>query len=103
MTTEFWIEKAWGDSVENATIADIKVAIQEILKMDDEHGGFWVGNNENEFVMEIHKDLKLFFVANDKPDEQITAKLNSWAEAEKFYQLFLDNRYEQIEEEIRTK
>lgn len=103
MTTEFWIENAWGDSVDNATIDDIKVAIQETLKMDDEHGAFWVGNNDNEFVMEIHKDLKLFFATNDKSDEQITTKLHSWAEVEKFYQLFLDNRYEEIEKEIRAR
>lgn len=103
MTTNFWIEKAWGDSVDNATMADIKTAIQETIKMDDEHGAFWVGNMDNEFVMEIHKDLKLFFVTNSNPEDQLSTRLTSWTEVERFYKLFLDNEYKQIETELRTR
>ena len=41
MTTNIWIEKGWGDSVENATFDDIKSAIEETIRMDEEHGAFW--------------------------------------------------------------
>lgn len=37
MTTNIWIEKGWGDSVENATFDDIKSAIEETIRMDEEH------------------------------------------------------------------
>lgn len=60
MTTNIWIEKGWGDSVENATFDDIKSAIEETIRMDEEHGAFWVGHMENEFVLEVHKNLDLF-------------------------------------------
>ncbi len=103
MTTNFYIEKAWGDSVDNATMDDIKIAIQETVKMDDEHGAFWVGNMDNEFVMEIHKDLKLFFTTNDNLEDQLSTNITSWTEAERFYKLFLDNEYEKIETELRTR
>jgi hypothetical protein len=43
METPFWVEKTWGDHVENATMDDVRVAIKETLDMDDEHGEFWVG------------------------------------------------------------
>lgn len=44
LKTNFWIEKGWGDSVENATFKDIEIAILETINMDAEHGAFWVGN-----------------------------------------------------------
>ena len=103
MTTEFWIEKAWGDSVDNATMDDIKVAIRETLDMDDEHGAFWVGNSDNDYVMEMHKDLMLFFNTSDNPHDQIAVRLNSWTEVENLYRLFLDNNYKQVEREIKQK
>jgi hypothetical protein len=105
MTTNFWIEKAWGDSVDNATMDDIKVAIRETTEMDDEHGAFWVGNNDsdNHYIMEIRKDLMLFFNINDNPKDQLAVRLHSWAEVESLYRLFLDNHYEQIEREIKQK
>ena len=105
MTTEFWIEKAWGDSVDNATMEDIKVAIRETTEMDDEHGAFWVGSNDsdNHYVMETHKNLMLFFNSNDNPQNQITVRLNFWTEVESLYRLFLDKNYEQIEKEIKQR
>ncbi|MBL0013387.1 MAG: hypothetical protein IPP30_06380 [Flavobacterium sp.] len=73
METPFWIEKAWGDQVENATMDDVRVAIQETLNMDDEHAAFWVGHYENENALEVHKDLEIFYVSGDN---QTTSKRN---------------------------
>lgn len=103
MMTPFWIEKAWGDHVDNATLEDIRVAINEINRMDDEHGAFWVGHNENENVLEVHKDLEIFCVFNDKLDDQLKTKLNSWQEAEYLYEQFLDDNYERIKSYIEKK
>lgn len=100
MIANFWIEKGWGDQVDNVTIDDIKIAIQETINMDDEHGAFWSGSYDNEYVMEIHKDLNLFFVMGDNPNDQMTKKLSSWIEVERLYQLFINSNYEQIKIEL---
>ncbi len=60
MTTNIWIEKGWSDSVENATFDDIITAIEETIRMDEEHGAFWVGHMENDYVLEVHKILTCF-------------------------------------------
>ena len=103
METPFWIEKAWGDHVENATMDDVRVAIKETLDMDDEHGAFWVGHYENENVLEVHKDLEIFYVSGNDLSNQLKTKLNSWTEAEFLYQQFLDDNYEKVKNFIEAR
>jgi hypothetical protein len=103
METPFWIEKAWGDHVANATMDDIRVAINETINMDNEHGAFWVGHDENENVLEVHKDLEIFYVFNDNLDEQLKTKLNSWQEVENLYQQFFDDKYDHIKGFIEAR
>lgn len=74
MTTNIWIEKGWGDSVENATFDDIIIVIEETIRIDEEHGAFWVGHMENEFVLEVHKNLDLFLVYGENKTSKF--KLN---------------------------
>lgn len=101
MTTPFSIEKAWGDSVENVTMDDIKTAIKETIDMDDEHGAFWIKHDDFENVLEVHKDLKLFYIYGDNPSDQLYVKLSSWDEIKKLYKYFLENNFEKIEREIK--
>jgi len=103
MTTNIWIEKGWGDSVENATFDDIKIAIAETIKMDEEHGAFWVGHLENEFVLESHKNLDLFFVYGENQDEQLQTKLDNWKDVEYFFQLYYDGKFQQLKCEIELR
>ena len=103
METPFWIEKAWGDHVDNATMGDVRAAINETNNMDDEHGAFWVGHDENENVLEVHKNLEIFYVFNDNLDHQLKTRLNSWQEAEYLYEQFLDDNYEQIKRFIEQR
>jgi hypothetical protein len=98
MRTPFWIEKAWGGSVDNATFDDIKVAIQETINMDDEHGAFCGGHMENENVLEVHKDLLVFYVYNNNPEDQMRTKLNSCEEVESLYRLFFNSSFDEIRE-----
>lgn len=60
MATESWIEKGWGKSIDNTTIEDVKFAIEEIIRIDEEYGVFWVGHTDQEYVLKIHKNLDLF-------------------------------------------
>jgi len=43
--------------------------------MNEEHGAFWVGHMENEFVLEVHKNCDLFFVYGENNDKQIQLNL----------------------------
>lgn len=103
MTTNIWIEKGWGDSFENVTFDDIKTAIEETKNMVEEHGAFWVGHMENEFILEIHKNLELFFVYGENQDEQIQTKLENWEDAKHFFKLYFDNEFEKIKTEIELR
>ena len=103
MTTNMWIEKAWGDSVENATFDDIQTAIAETIQMDEEHGAFWVGHMKNRFVLEVHKNLDLFLVHGENQDEQIQIKLDNWTEVEYFFRLYFDGEFQQLKHEIELR
>jgi hypothetical protein len=103
MTTEFWIEKAWGDSTRNASFDDIKTAINETIKMDEEHGAFWVGHPEEEYVLEIHKNLDLFFIYGENQEEQLQTKLDSWMDVQHFFQLYFDREFERLKNEIQSR
>jgi hypothetical protein len=101
MTTPFWIEKAWGESVDNATIDDIRVAIQETINMDDEHGAFWVTHDENESVLEVHKDLIILYCY--KEEDELKTRLTTWDEVEHLNKLFFDNDFEQVKTIIKNR
>ncbi|MEX6690175.1 hypothetical protein QTN47_21880 [Danxiaibacter flavus] len=103
MTTDFWIEKGWGDSIENATFEDVKTAIKETIQMDEEHGAFWVGHLENEYILEVDKDLDLFFVYGQAQEEQLKIKLPSWQDAEHFFKLYFDEEFERLKSEIELR
>jgi hypothetical protein len=103
MKTPFWIEKGWGDSVENATIGDIEIAVAETMKMDEEHGAFWVGHLENEFILEVHKNFDLFFVYGENQDEQLKTKLDNWENIKHFFKLYFDSEFEKLKTEIELR
>jgi hypothetical protein len=81
---ESYIEKAWGDSIDEPTMEDIRVAIQETIEMDDEHGAFWVSVGEGMPILETHKDLTVIAVYGE--GEEVRHKLKSWAEVERMYE-----------------
>lgn len=103
MTTDFWIEKGWGDSVENATFEDVKTAINETIQMGEEHGAFWVGHLENEYILEVHKDLELFFVFGQNQEDQLKSKFDNWKDVEHFFKLYLDLEFERLKNEIKSR
>jgi hypothetical protein len=103
MTTNIWLEKGWGDYIENATLNDISIAIGEITRMDDEHAAFWVGNLDNGFVLEAHKTLDVFFVYGENDDEQIQAKLKNWEDAIRLFKLYFDHKYNSLKAEIECR
>lgn len=93
MVTEFWIEKGWGVSIDNATIMDANVAIAETLEMHDEHGSFWIGHIDEEYVLEIHKNLDLFFIYGENQDKQLKVELRNWEQARYFIQMYFAKEF----------
>jgi hypothetical protein len=103
MTTEFWIEKGWGESVDNATIEDANVAIEEIIKITKEHGSFWVGHNDKEYVLEIHNDLNLFFIYGENQNKKIQSKFVNWDECRYLLGMYFSKDFLGLKDEIKLK
>lgn len=94
---ETYLQKAWGDNLENVTIEDVQKAIAETKKMDDAHGAFWVGIvEETEVVLETHKDLTVIGSFVDDPDMGIRARFETWKEIEELYKIFLAEDFDGV-------
>lgn len=95
--SENYLQKAWGDSIDNITINDIKDAIKETLAMDDEHGAFWVSiiiNEEN--VLEMNKNLEVVGIFEDNNDSHYKRKFKNIDEIISIYELFLAEDFDQV-------
>ncbi|KIC61871.1 hypothetical protein [Chryseobacterium taiwanense] len=95
--SENYLQKAWGDSIDNITINDIKDAINETLAMDDEHGAFWVSiiiNDEN--VLEMNKNLEIVGIFEDNNDIHYKRKFKNIDEIISIYESFLAEDFDQV-------
>ena len=59
--TDLLLEKGWGGSIDHVSLGDIRIVIRETRRMDDEHGAFWVGSYTHHYVMEVEKNLTIYF------------------------------------------
>ena len=100
MESKFWIEKGWGDSSDNVNYNHVEEAILQISEIDDEHGAFWIGNYENENILEVHKDLKVFYVCEENQNQQKVLQLFNWNEVKNFFSLFLNEDYKQLSDKF---
>ena len=103
---ESYLEKGWGDSVDNPKLEDIKTAITETQKMDDEHGAFWVGvfdENNKESILEVSKNLSLTLILDpENPDpetfNEMKSEASDWEAALGKYELLLNGEVEELKE-----
>lgn len=101
--TASYLEKAWGGSVENPTMKDVQIAISETIKMDDEHGVFWVGcGDDEEAVLETSKDLSVIGIFADSPGQQIKARFDNWMDIEELYKVLLSGDFDQVKAILTT-
>lgn len=97
---ESYLQKAWGDSIDNPKISDIKTAIKETLEMDDEHGAFWVSIVEDdETVLQTQKDLSVTIIFPE--GIEITSKPKNTNQVETLYGLFLNKEFKKVTQLIR--
>lgn len=88
MITDFWIEKAWGGSIDYATIADAIMAIEEVKMIVQEHAAFWIGHNDEEYVLEIHGNLDVFFIYGENQDKSLKSEFNNWEEVKSCIEMY---------------
>ena len=96
---ESYIQYASGYQKENITFDDIKKAILDVQKMDDEHGAFWASViTDDENVIETNKDLRLSIIFNGL---EVKHKAIGWDEVANLYDLLLDKNFDEIKEKIK--
>ncbi|WP_294961898.1 hypothetical protein [uncultured Flavobacterium sp.] len=99
--TEFWIEKGWGVSIDNAEIADAVNAVEEIRKRYDENSVFWIGHIQEEYVLKIHKDMSMLYIYGENQDKELVVVLEEWSQAEHFIKMYFSKDFLGIKEQIK--
>ena len=100
--SENYLQRAWSDGIDNVQIEDVKIAINETLKMDDEHGAFWVSiiiNDEN--ILEMNKNLEIIGVFEDNNAVQFKKGFESIEEIVALYEIFLTEDFEKVKSILR--
>lgn len=85
-----YLQRAWSDYEDDIDLENVRKAIVEIQTMDDEHGVFWVGTEEEDYVLEIDKSLSMICIAHN---QEIKYQAKSWREVEDIYELLLNEDY----------
>lgn len=97
MLSDSYIQYAAGYEKENVTIADIDKAIKDIQEMDDEHRAFWISTlaeDDEEYVIEINKGLKVSVMYEEKIDIQYNSQ--DWNEVKLILKLHIDRKFDDI-------
>lgn len=97
MLSDSYIQYAAGYDKENVTIEDIDKAINDVQEMDDEHGAFWIsmlGENDEEYVIEVNKGRKVSVMYGQKIDIQYNLK--DWDEVKLILRLHIDRKFDEI-------
>ena len=100
---ENYIQKARGDSADNISISDIRIAISELPTLDDEHGAFWVGifgPEINEVILEVHKDLTLIGNFDGTKESELKLVAKTWTEVEYLFELLLQGELTELKNRL---
>lgn len=99
-----YIQYASGYDKDDITNADINKALSDLVTMDDEHGGFWIGVygvETDEFVLELHKNLTLF--GNFGEDENYKIILKNIESSKEYFNLLLSGMIDELKEKFITQ
>ena len=99
-----YIQYAAGFDKDDITKTDIERAIKDLLKMDDEHGAFWVGvygSDTEDYVLEIHKSLTLF--GNFGEEENYKIQLKSADLIIDYYDLLINGKIDELREKLKKE
>jgi hypothetical protein len=93
-----YLQYAIGDSVDNPTVADVQTAIKIMETMDEEHGAFWVGTDEEDVVLEVNLGLTLTMIEDG--GEEHNASCKDWEQVLEMYSLLLSGDYSRLKYEF---
>lgn len=93
-----YLQKAWGDPIENPTLADIRTAISEMKQMDEEHGAFWMVTEDEEMILEVQKDLRVTLIICGEICRE--AQCASAKQAEELFSRLIAGEYETVKDEF---
>ena len=93
-----YLQKAWTDPILNPSLKDIQTALTEVQQMDEEHGAFWMGTDDEDVVLEVQKDLTMTLILCGEICRE--SKCASWKQAEELYRCFVNGDYEKVKEEF---
>ncbi len=100
MVTEFWIEKAYGESINNALISDACNALLELIKGTDEHGFIWIGHVDEEYVLEIQKDLQLVLIFGKNQDKRLKMTIQHCDKVDLLIRSYFDKDFDFLKNEF---
>lgn len=100
MVTEFWIEKAWGESINNALISDACNALLELINRGDEHGCIWIGHVHEEYVLEIQKDLQLVLIFGKNQDKRLKMTIQHCDKVDLLIRSYFDKDFGDLKNEF---
>lgn len=94
---ENYLQALWGDQWDDISIDIVRMAMDKLKKMDDEHGVFWVSLiKEDENVLQVDKYLNLLGTFEDDPEITYRGVGKDWQEVEALYQLLLEDKIDAI-------
>lgn len=94
--SDSYIQYAGGYNKEDVNSNDIAKALEDITKMDEEHGAFWISmlnEEEEEMIIEINKDLNLSLIFGE---EEFQYQSQNFEETESILKLHIDKEFEKI-------
>ncbi|WP_040280899.1 hypothetical protein [Psychroserpens damuponensis] len=100
MFADSYIQYAGGYNKEHVNSSDITKALDDIKKMDEEHGAFWIAMliEDEEFIIEVDKGLNLSFIFGD---EEFQYKSQDRNETKSILELHINKEFDNIKSIVK--
>lgn len=89
MEKGFWIEKNWGESVDNAGSLETAAAFEQLNNADGPEAVFWIGCHDLQYVLKIPKNRELVLIYGENQDLEIKKTMADWTECISLAELFI--------------
>lgn len=98
MKTVLWIEKNWGDSLNDISTEDFGTTLDQIMKTQNSSAAFWMGCSGGEYVLKIEKNMNLTFISGKNLDLDLTVKTACWEDIHSLGILFIRGEFKLVED-----
>lgn len=94
--SDSYIQYVGGYNKEDVNSYDIAKALEDIKKMDEEHGAFWISmlnEQDEEMIIEVNKDLNLSLIFGE---EEFQYQSQNFEETKTILELHINKEFEKI-------